>query len=258
MIRSGLVSITFRKLSPREIVDLVVQAGLSGIEWGGDVHVPQGDLRQARRVRHMTREAGLEVASYGSYYRVGVDGMGPFEPIVDTALELGAPVVRVWAGNLASASADAAYRARVVHESRRVADLAGRAGVAIAYEFHPRTLTDTNESALALLEDVAHDNVGSYWQPPPGASVPASLAGLEAVLPWLRHLHVFVWHRVSGERLPLADGERAWMQYLRKAASTGRDHYALVEFVCDDAPEPFLRDAATLRRWLSLVGASPA
>jgi 3-dehydroshikimate dehydratase len=258
MIHPGLVSITFRKLPPREIVYLVGQAGLTGIEWGGDVHVPPGDLRQARRVRHMTREAGLEVASYGSYYRVGVDGMGPFEPIVDTAVELGAPVVRVWAGDRASADADAAYRARVIHESRRVADLAGRAGVAVAYEFHPRTLTDTDESARALLQDVAHGNVGSYWQPPPGASVPDHLAGLEAVLPWLRNLHVFTWHGVTGERLPLADGEGGWMQYLRQAASTGRDHYALIEFVRGDAPEPFLRDAATLRGWLSLLHENPA
>jgi 3-dehydroshikimate dehydratase len=257
VIRSGLVSITFRKLSPREIVDLVGQAGLTGIEWGGDVHVPHGDLPQARRARRMTREAGLEVASYGSYYRVGVDGMGPFEPIVDTAVELGAPVIRVWAGNRASADADAAYRARVVHESRRVADLAGRAGVAVAYEFHPRTLTDTNESARALLQDVAHDTVGSYWQPPPGAAVPYNLTGLEAVLPWLRHLHVFTWHGVTGERLPLAGGEGGWMQYLRKAASTRRDHSALIEFVRDDAPEAFVQDAATLRRWLSLLAESP-
>jgi len=257
MIRSGLVSITFRALSPRQIVDLVAQAGLAGIEWGGDVHVPHGDLRQARRVRNMTREAGLDVASYGSYYRVGVDGMGPFEPIVDTAVELGAPVVRVWAGDRPSADADAAYRARVVHESRRVADLAGRAGVAVAYEFHPRTLTDANASARALLQGVAHDNVGSYWQPPPGASVPVNLAGLEAVLPWLRHLHVFTWHGVTGERLPLADGEEGWMQYLRKAVSTRRDHSALIEFVRDDAPEAFLQDAVTLQRWLSVVGESP-
>ncbi len=32
MIRPGLVSITFRKLSPRQIVDLVTQAGLDAIE----------------------------------------------------------------------------------------------------------------------------------------------------------------------------------------------------------------------------------
>jgi hypothetical protein len=44
MIQTGLVSITFRQLSPPAIIDLVRQAGLEGIEWGGDVHVPHGDL----------------------------------------------------------------------------------------------------------------------------------------------------------------------------------------------------------------------
>jgi 3-dehydroshikimate dehydratase len=256
MIHSGLVSITFRKLVPREIVHLVAQAGLVGVEWGGDVHVPHGDLRQARLVRRMTQEAGLRIAAYGSYYRVGVEGTGPFEPILDTAVELGAPLIRVWAGDRPSAGAGAPFRARVVRETRRAADMAAGVGIAIAYEFHPRTLTDTGESARRLLEDVAHDDVGSYWQPPPGASVADNLAGLDAVLPWLRNVHVFTWHGTTGERMPLADGETGWMRALRKVASTGRDHFALVEFVRDDAEEPFLKDAATLRRWLSLLEGS--
>jgi 3-dehydroshikimate dehydratase len=253
MIHSGLVSITFRKLAPQEIVHLVAQAGLAGVEWGGDVHVPHGDLRQARLIHRMTQEAGLRIAAYGSYYRVGVEGTGPFEPILDTAVELGAPLIRVWAGGRASADADAPFRARVVRETRQAADLAAHADVVIAYEFHPRTLTDTGESARRLLEDVAHDDVGSYWQPPPGASVADNLAGLAAVLPWLRNVHVFTWHGTTGEQLPLADGEAGWMRVLRKVASTGRDHFAMVEFVRDDAEESFFRDAATLRRWLSLL-----
>ena len=36
MIHPGLVSITFRELSPREIVKLVADGGLVGIEWGGE------------------------------------------------------------------------------------------------------------------------------------------------------------------------------------------------------------------------------
>ena len=49
MIHTGLVSVTFRKLEPAEIVDLVKQAGLQGIEWGGDIHVPHGDIQRAKR-----------------------------------------------------------------------------------------------------------------------------------------------------------------------------------------------------------------
>ncbi|MFL7793458.1 MAG: sugar phosphate isomerase/epimerase family protein [Anaerolineae bacterium] len=252
MIHSGLVSITFRQLSPREIVDLVVKAGLEGIEWGGDIHVPHGDLLRAREVRRMTQEAGLAVAAYGSYYRVERDDPVPFDSVLATAVELGTPAVRVWAGTRGSAEADAAYRAEVIDLSRRIADMAAGAGVTVAYEFHDGTLTDTNTSARDLLEAVAHENVKSYWQPPRGSAVAYNLDGLDAVLPWLLHAHVFSWG-ATGERLPLADGEMGWMQYLRKIASSGRDHFAMLEFVQDDAPESFLRDAITLKQWLALV-----
>ena len=49
-MKTGLVSVTFRELASREIVALVANAGLDGIEWGGDVHVPHGELSTARQV----------------------------------------------------------------------------------------------------------------------------------------------------------------------------------------------------------------
>ena len=80
----------------------MVQAGLDGIEWGGDVHVPHGDLRRAREVRDMTRSEAIRIASYGSYYRVGDRAPTSFEKVLDTAVELGAPLIRVWAGKQGS------------------------------------------------------------------------------------------------------------------------------------------------------------
>ena len=68
-INAGLVSITFRDLSPEEVVQVAVENGLEGIEWGGDVHVPHGNLAVAKKVARQTAEGGLKVASYGSYYR---------------------------------------------------------------------------------------------------------------------------------------------------------------------------------------------
>jgi sugar phosphate isomerase/epimerase len=257
MIHSGLVSITFRQLTPAEIVALVVQGGLEGIEWGGDVHVPHGDVDRALQVRQMTLDAGLAIPAYGSYYRVGHEEPCPFEAVLESAMALGTTTVRVWAGKLGSEQADAAYRGRVIEDSRRIADLAAEAGVSVAYEFHGGTLTDTNDAARALLEAVAHHNVLSYWQPPRGATVPYCLAGLDAVLPWLCHVHAFTWRLLpdgkSVERLPLAEGEDPWLQYLAKAATAERDIYAEIEFVRDDAPERLLEDAAALVRWLAVV-----
>lgn len=253
MLHSGLVSITFRQLSPREIIRLVVQAGLEGIEWGGDIHIPHGDLVRAREVRRMAAEAGLRIAAYGSYYRVGHEDSGPFKVVLETALELEASLIRVWAGIQGTATADAAYFHRVVKDSRRIAELAVQAGIRIAYEFHADTLTDTNEAARTLLSIVAHENIASYWQPPRYSTVEYNLAGIAAVLPWLQHVHVFNWQIKTGERLLLAEAEASWLRYLREINTTGREHFTMLEFVKGDEPEIFLQDAATLKQWLVLV-----
>ena len=253
MLHSGLVSITFRQLAPQEIVALVAQSGLDAIEWGGDIHVPHGDVAQARAVRRITEDAGIAIAAYGSYYRVGHGEPVPFEAVVESAVALGAPLIRVWAGKHGAAQADQAYWDRVVADSRAIADLAQQAGIAIAYEYHANTLTDTRDGALRLLETVAHPNVKTYWQPPAGATVADNLAGLTAILPWLTNVHVFSWRVSEGkrERMLLNAKTDEWMQYLAKVATTGRDHVAMIEFVRDDEPQNFLKDAATLKTWLS-------
>ena len=61
MFAAGLVSISFREERPETILREAADAGLSGIEWGGDVHVPPGDLDTARSVARLTAGAGLQV-----------------------------------------------------------------------------------------------------------------------------------------------------------------------------------------------------
>jgi sugar phosphate isomerase/epimerase len=252
MIRSGLVSVTFRRLRPAEIVRLVHQAHLECIEWGGDVHVPHGDISAAREVARMTADAGLSVAAYGSYYRVGETDPDEFARVLETACVLGAPTLRVWAGKRASRDADMPYRARVVADARRIADVAVAAqpALTISFEYHGQTLTDTLESALALLDEVQHPAMRSYWQPPVGMHTDEAVTGLRTLLPWLTHVHVFQWWPTQ-ERHPLASGEDAWLQYLRVVQQAVGEHSALLEFVKDDDPGQFLQDALTLRRWLS-------
>lgn len=264
MILSGLVSITFRQLSPEQLLDLMVQAGLKAIEWGGDVHVPHGDSAEAHRVGKMTTERGLTVSAYGSYYRVGhpesaVDADGKpaiFEAIVETAAALGAPKIRVWAGNQGTDKASPAYFEQVVQDSQRIAAIGQSAGIQIAYEYHGNTLTDSDDAARHLLDAVNLDATNldpailSYWQPRRLGTLENDLAGISAVQPWLSDVHVFSWHPKSGDRLPLAERATDWQRYLQRLNQIPGDRFALLEFVQDDEPDNFLRDAATLKRWL--------
>lgn len=246
MLIPGLVSVTFRQLSPEEIVSVAARARLRSIEWGGDIHVPHGDIARSRQVRSLTEGAGLACCSYASYYRLAhPDPVNPpFEKVLDTATALGAPLVRVWAGTVGSADATPDYRTQVAADARRVCDLARAVGVRVAFEYHTRTLTDTNESAQHLLREVSHPNLDLLWQPTPGMDPATRLAGLRLALPRLANLHVY--HYTGTAYAPLAEIADEWRKYFAAARTTGRDHHCLLEFVRDDSPEAFLEDAATL------------
>lgn len=250
MIKTGLLSVTFRQLQVDSIVQLVEQAGLDGIEWGGDIHVPHGDLEKAVQVRRMCEEKGITIVSYGSYYRTGVvnEKVGSFEKVLETAVALGAPLIRVWAGDKSSEEADAAWRDRVAKDARNIADLAAAAGVEVCFEYHGNTLTDTAQSARQLMQEVNHPNMYALWQPPVGISFQQRLAGLADIQPWLKHMHVFYWH--GHQRQPLSEGQHEWFVYLKQLAACDGEHYAMLEFVKNDAPEQFLQDAANLKVWV--------
>lgn len=254
--RTGLVSITFRKESPEALIELVSRAGQAGIEWGGDVHVPHGKIPRAEEVGSRTREAGLEVAAYGSYYRAGESTGNPdFQAVLDSALALKAPSIRVWAGKRGSADADETYRQLVKDDLARICALSADQNIGISLEFHGQTLTDTADSARDLLESLQCLNLNSLWQPPNGEPLETCLAGLEDMLPHISNVHVFHWGKGWNDRYPLAEGAERWKIYLSRLAGGVQPRWALMEFVKGDDPDQYLRDAAVLQDWVNPLSA---
>lgn len=243
---TGLVSITFRQLDPNQIIELVHEAGLDGIEWGGDVHVPHGDLDCARKVGEATRNAGLKVISYGSYYDLNNTDI-TFSDVMDTARALETDHIRIWAGSQGSADVDSKHRAVMVKKLRAVCREADWHGIGISCEYHAGTLTDTPDSAVRLVREVGCKNFGLYWQPVTGIGIEANTIALQKVIPYLTNIHVFYWHPAISDRLPLVDGISDWMHYFDAITRSSRDHAAMLEFVKDDKPESFLEDARTLK-----------
>jgi 3-dehydroshikimate dehydratase len=239
-IRAGLCSVTLRALDVADVAGVAAAAGLEAIEWGGDVHVPPGDARAARRAREVTKTAGLRVAAYGSYFR----GAG-FGPVLESAIALGAPRIRVWAGSQGSAAASPADREAVAGALRAAALAAAGAGICVALEYHGGTLTDTADSALALLAAVG-EGVGTYWQPPQGLPDDAALAELDRLAPHVVAVHAFAWWP-RDERLRLAERGALWRRAFARLAREGRALDALLEFVPGDDPALVAPEAATLR-----------
>jgi sugar phosphate isomerase/epimerase len=248
-ITPGLCSVTMRHLTVEEVAKVAAEAGLGAIEWGGDVHVPPGDDAAVRRAVTVTDIAGLESASYGSYLLA--DGDGAKETalrVLDTAVALGAPNVRVWTPF--GVDPGSPRTGEVVDALAMVAALAAERDLRIGLEFHAHTLTATAASTLALLAAVDAPNLSTYWQPPywlPARAPDDDAAEVASLADHLSHLHVYEW--VSAEdRRPLAEGDARWRAVL--AALDDRPRVAFLEFVAGDDPRALLADARTLHRWL--------
>jgi 3-dehydroshikimate dehydratase len=255
-LKPGLLSVTFRELSPEAIINETVKAGLRGIEWGGDRHVLLGDTANARHIGQLTRSAGLEVSAYGAYYAFE-DLLDPARqenligtPLLDTAEALGTNMIRLWPGKIGSAEASADWVDAVVHRTRDLADEAARRDISLGFEYHNDSLTDTAESTLNLLNAIDRPNVSTFWQTNRNGVFGDELDSLDLLKPHITNLHC---HHLLPDALPpyapLADGEAQWMAYLRRLLDPGRTHWVSIEFVKDGSLEAFHADAAALRRW---------
>jgi len=237
----GICSVTLRSHGIDEVVRISANAGLAGIEWGTDVHVSDAD--NATRAKEATAAAGLGVLSLGSYYRCGE--FGDFGRVLDLATQLGAPRIRVWAGEIGSDGATEEHWDKVVNDTRRIAQLAAERGISIAFEYHGNTLTDSPATTVDLLGRVNHPNVGTYWQPAVGLSDRQALEALHLVLPHVVGVHAFSWGP-EAERFPLRNRKQLWQTVTDILRGNGKDMDIMLEFVQDDLPDNVIKDAAFL------------
>jgi sugar phosphate isomerase/epimerase len=248
--RLGLCSVTFRRLSPGEVVAAAVAAGVEGIEWGADVHVPPGGRSVADQVARWCGDSGLAVPSYGSYLAAGKSSPERLAPVLASAVALGAANVRVWCPFGAPPGSDDDLFARAADDLAAWSAAAAGAGLTISLEYHVDTFTETAEGAAALLAAAGSPpNLFTYWQPVVGRAL---LDEAIAIAPDVSHVHVFHWTE-AGERRALAEGGGHWPGLVDALRSTTRwegERFAFLEFVRDDAVEQLVADAATLRAWL--------
>jgi sugar phosphate isomerase/epimerase len=235
MRQTGLLSVTFRNRSFEEIIKLTADAKLDGIEWGGDVHLPPGELKLARQIGQATRDAGLINFSYGSYWHADCEP----EMIAETAAELGVQWIRIWAGTLSSSTCTPEIRQKTV---KYIQELCRHAGtMQIAAEKHHNTLTDNAESACKLLNEVAEDNFFCYFQQESNCDNQKELAKL----PQERIRAIHVQYCVDNQRLPLKNGFNEWIKLL---ANIPQNAPALLEFVQNNSVEQYLEDANILKQ----------
>jgi sugar phosphate isomerase/epimerase len=248
-IAPGLCSVTFRELAVEEVAHLAAETGLRALEWAGDAHVPPGDELAIARAARAAAAAGVTTASYGSYLLADGDAAPTtITRVLDTAVALGAPNVRVWTPFGVEPGAERA--SEVVQAVALVAREAGARGLTVGLEFHGGTLTATAASTTALLDAVDAPNLATYWQPPYWrAAQPPAADAIEAasLAPRLSHLHVYEWTGAT-DRRPLAEGAARWRAVFDAVGPVGAagPRVAFIEFVAGDDPAVLRADARTL------------
>ncbi|MBQ8649291.1 MAG: TIM barrel protein [Clostridia bacterium] len=231
----GLVSISFRNLSIEEIINLCRKNGLKNIEWGGDVHVPHGDIETAKAVFEECEQAGIKTAAYGSYYRVcPKKTVNPkWSAVVDTAAALHATVIRVWICEQGSAETDEKEFNAAVEELKEMCGIAAKKGIIVCAECHPFTLTDDYVYSVRLAKAVNLPNFKLYWQPNQFKDLQYNLSSIDAMKEYIINVHTFYWE--ENKKLSLSEGREIWQMYLKRLGNTPKCF--LFEFMPNDSPE---------------------
>ena len=241
MFVPGIVSATFKTESIDYVLDAAVEASLSAVEWSENHHIRKGDFKQAEETAAKTKDRGLEIAGYGSYYRLG-EGMEIRESL-DTASALGASGMRIWAGGKPSSSLSGEERDELISELERSVSVAESYNIVLNLEWHKNTLTDTNESGLDTLRQVSSPYLRTLWQPTQALTFEERKEGLGMIRPFLSYLHVYYWDETG--RRPLSEGINHWREYF-SLLDKEKKYYTLLEFVKGDSKEQFLEDAKVL------------
>ena len=239
----GLVSISFRKHTPREILEAMNGAGLTHIEWGSDVHAPYDDMEKVKQIAQMQKENGITCSSYGTYFRLGVTPMDELEGYITAAKLLGTNILRLWCGNQSGDDMTQEQKRELIAQCKKASEIAGKHGVVLCMECHRKTFTQNLGDALDLMREVNSPHFAMYWQPFQWQTVEQNLAYAEAISPYTHHIHVFQWK--DTQKFSLFDGIEEWRGYLGKF-STPRT--LLLEFMPDDMLSSLGREADALRK----------
>ena len=209
----GVVSVSFRQHTPKEILEAVKAAGLSCVEWGSDVHAPCYDTERLREISELQKQYGIFCSSYGTYFRLGETPIGELQHYVRAAELLGTNILRLWCGVKGGKEMSDAEKDSLFSACRKAASVAEANGVTLCMECHKNTFTESPDDAVHLMQEINSPHFRMYWQPFQWQSTNENLENAKKIAPFAEHIHVFNWR--NKEKLPLSCAVPDWRVYLK-------------------------------------------
>ena len=241
--RLGLVSISFRQHTPREIAKAARDAGLTAIEWGSDVHAPPRDAEALDAIVNLQKEYSLSCASYGTYFRLGETPLDELFDYIAAAKHIGTHVLRLWCGTKSGAEYTTAEKENLFLQCKKAAEIAAKENVILCMECHKSTYTQSLPHVIELIKVVNSSHFRMYWQPFQWQEIEQNIAYAKAIAPYTHHVHVFHWK--GKQRLSLEDGIDEWRNYLGLLPPP---RTLLLEFMPDDRLQTLPHEVHILKK----------
>lgn len=238
----GLVSVSFRGHTPREILEEMKKVGLSCIEWGSDVHAPCTDVSRLYEIAALQKEYEITCSSYGTYFRLGETPLDELEKYVIAAKILNTDVLRLWCGKSRGSDMTKSERDELLRTCRSAALIAKENGVKLCLECHKGTYTESPDDASRLIRAVDSEHFKMYWQPFQWQSPVQNVENAKIIAPYAVHIHVFNWK--NDKKLSLSESVHEWQKYL-SVFSTPRT--LLLEFMPNGTLAELKKETSALR-----------
>lgn len=238
----GLVSVSFRKHSPKEILEATKAAGLSRVEWGSDVHAPCNDKNRLLEIADLQSRYGIRCSSYGTYFRLTETPIEELEQYVAAAKILGTDILRLWCGRKSGADMSPEERNALLSVCRQAAKIAAANKVTLCMECHRKTFTENPDDAVWLMQAVNSPHFRMYWQPFQWQTATENLENAKKIAPYAKHIHVFHWK--GDQKFPLAQGGPEWQSYLKQFPTP---RTLLLEFMPNGGMDELCTEADALR-----------
>lgn len=238
----GLTSVSFRRHSPKEILDAARSASLECIEWGSDVHAPCGDVTRLREISELQKQYGIVCSSYGTYFRLGETPIEELQHYVRAAELLGTNILRLWCAAKSGKEMSDAEKDFLFSVCKKAASIAEANGVTLCMECHKNTFTESPDDALYLMKEINSPHFRMYWQPFQWQSTDENLKNAKKIAPFVEHIHVFNWQ--GKKKLPLSSAVDDWCSYLEYLPAP---RALLLEFMPNGSIEELTYEAGALK-----------
>lgn len=239
----GLCSVTFRKKSAEEVVELAKKAGIDYIEWGSDVHVKSID--DALKVKALCDIAKIKISSYGSYVNCAVYDEEKWINTCKIAKKMGASSVRVWLGKKDSEKTSESEYKVLLENTGRMCDIAAEYGLTVCPECHGNTYNNNTDAFLRFAGELNKDNFKTYFQSR-YFRMDYDLDRIDRTFDCTENVHIS-YRDLKREQLFRKKDKNYLDTLLKKFREKKFDGIIMVEFVSGNSEKAFYKDVEKLK-----------